>query len=407
MSCRICRSDNLIKYLDLGSTPPADDFLTTSRLSKPEVYYPLNVYICLNCGLHQLNYVVTPEILYQNDYPYESSTTETGKNHFNNLAKEIVQKYNLNSEELAIDIGSNVGVLLEGFRKCGMNVLGIEPANNMCEIANNNGIETINEFFSDNLAHQILMRKGNAKVITGTNVVAHIDDLHALAKGLEILLDEKGVFVFEAPYLLHLLENLEYDTIYHEHLSYLSVRPIAKLFKQFGMEIIDLEEQSIHGGTLRYHIARKNDYAVNKKVGEYIELEKSKRIYDLDYLKKFAVNVEEHRKKLVWLMLSLKKEGKRIAGVSAPAKGMTLLNYCKIGTETLDFLTEKSRLKIGRYSPGTHIPVVPDSELLNQMPDYALLLAWNFADEIMKNNSEYMARGGKFIIPIPEPNIIG
>ena len=406
MNCRICRSDNLRKYLDLGSTPPADDFLNFSSLSDPEIYYPLNVYMCLNCGLHQLGHVVPPEILFQNDYPYESSTTETGRNHYYSLAKDIVQKYNLNSEGLAIDIGSNVGVLLEGFKRCGLNVLGIEPAKNMSEIANNNDIETLNDFFSDKLANQIVMSRGKAKVVTGTNVVAHIDNLHSLVRGLDILLDEKGVFVFEAPYLVHLLDNLEYDTIYHEHLSYLSVQPIVKLFEQFGMEIIDLEEQKIHGGKLRYHIARKKDYTVSKKIREYIDREKSKGIYSIDYLKKFAVGVAEHRKKLVWLLQTLKRDGKQIAGVSAPAKGMTLLNYCKIGTETLDFLTEKSRLKIGKYSPGTHIPVLPDSELLDHMPHYALLLAWNFADEIMKNNSEYIEKGGKFIIPIPEPRIV-
>lgn len=406
MKCRICKNDRLIQFLDLGFTPPADDFLSPDRLHEPEVYYPLNVLVCNDCGFIQLGHVVPPEILFQNEYPYESSTTETGRNHYYNLAKEIVQKYNLDSEDLAIDIGSNVGVLLAGFKKNGVNVLGIEPANNMCEIANNNGIETINEFFSDKLAHEIVMSRGKAKVVTGTNVVAHIDNLHALAKGLDILLDEKGVFVFEAPYLVHLLENLEYDTIYHEHLSYLSIQPMVKLFEQFGMEIIDLEEQTIHGGTLRYHIARKNDYAVSERIGEYLDREKSKGIYNIDYLKKFAADVAGHRNKLGWLLQSLKREGKRIAGVSAPAKGMTLLNYCKIGTETLEFLTEKTRLKIGKYAPGTHIHVVPDSELLNRMPDYALLLAWNFADEIMKNLSEYRARGGKFIIPIPVPRIV-
>lgn len=406
MNCRICNSSDLTMFLDLGFTPPADDFLSSSRLKKPEIYYPLEVFICNECNLIQLGYVVAPELLFQNEYPYESSTTKRGREHYYSLALDVIAKYKLSKDDLAIDIGSNVGVLLEGFKSKGVKVLGVEPAKDVCDIANKNGIETINEFFSENLARNIVNTYGKASVVTGTNVVAHINDLHGLAKGLNILLAEKGVFVFEAPYLLHLLENLEYDTIYHEHLSYLSVLPMRRLFTQFGMDIIDLQEVSIHGGTLRYFISKKGDYPISSLVDKYVSNEINKRIYEIDYLREFSKSVQNHRKKLNWMLNSLKKDGKKIVGVSAPAKGMTLLNYCKIGTETLDFLTEKARLKINKFAPGTHIPVVPDSELLNQMPDYALLLAWNFADEIMENLSEYREKGGKFIIPIPDPKIV-
>jgi len=406
VNCRICKKINLTRFLNLGFTPPADDFLSPERLKNPEVYYPLEVFVCNDCGLIQLGYVIPPELLFQNEYPYESSTTLTGRTHYYNLAQEIVQRYNLKPENLAIDIGSNVGVLLNGFKENGVRVLGIEPARDVCKIANDNSIETINEFFSDSLAKHLADSGQKAKVVTGTNVIAHIDDLHMLVKGLDILLEQKGVFVFEAPYLIHLLENMEYDTIYHEHLSYLSVRPMQYLFNKFDMEIIDLEEKSIHGGTLRYHVSRIGDYVVSPNVQNYIDTEIAKGVYNLDYLSEFSKKVKNHRNKLCWMLSDLRKQGKKIVGVSAPAKGMTLLNYCKIGIETLDFLTEKSRLKIGKYAPGTHIPVVSDSELLNQMPDYALLLAWNFAEEIMKNNSEFRTRGGKFIIPIPEPKIV-
>lgn len=406
MICRICHSTELKKFLDLGFTPPADDFLRPDRLQEPEVHYPLEVMICGDCKLVQLSYVVPPELLFQKEYPYESSTTETGRKHYYSLANDVSMIYDLNAKDLVIDIGSNVGVLLAGFKLRGTRVLGLEPAKDVCATANKNGIETINEFFSETLAHNIVRTKGKARIITGTNVVAHINDLHALVKGIDILLAEKGVFVFEAPYLVHLLEKLEYDTIYHEHLSYLSLTPLKRLFEQFGMEIINVQEVSIHGGTMRYHVARKNDFPVVAAVEEYIKLEREKNIYELDYLKKFSRSVESHRDELAWMLQSIKREGKSIAGVSAPAKGMTLLSYCRIGAETLDFITEKSALKIGKYTPGTHIPIVGDSELVEKMPDYALLLAWNFADEIMKNNSEFRARGGKFIIPIPEPIII-
>ena len=406
MRCRTCHSKSLTKFLDLGFTPPADDFLSSERIGEPEVYYPLEVFICNNCSLVQIGYVVPPEILFQKDYPYEASVTKTGVKHFHSLAKEASSRFDLSSYDLVVDIGSNVGVLLQGFKNQGAEVLGIEPARNISEIAIKNGIETINNFFSEEVALKIVEELKKAKIVTGTNVVAHIDDHHSFARALDILLDEEGVFIFEAPYLVDLIENLEYDTIYHEHLSYLSVKPMNTLFHKFGMEIFDVEKVDIHGGSLRYFVARENTYPISNNVNKFLELEKEKKVYEIDTLKNFAKSVQRNREELTWMLKSLKHEGKQIAGVSAPAKGMTLLNYCKISTETLDFVTEKSTLKIGKYTPGTHIPIVPDSELIKQMPDYALLMAWNFADEIIKNLKDYKDAGGKFIIPIPKPHII-
>lgn len=406
--CRICRSENLTKFLDLGFTPLADDFLPPHRLQEPEVYYPLDVFICHDCSLVQLGYVVPPEILFQRDYPYASSTTATGREHFYSFAEEVCLRSDLDPSDLVIDIGSNVGVLLRGFKNRGVsNVLGIEPAESICQIARNDSIETINEFLSEELALEIVKTKGQAKIVTGTNVVAHINDHHALVRALDILLAEKGVFIFEAPYLVTLIDNLEYDTIYHEHLSYLSVKPMTKLFRQFGMEILDVKEVSIHGGSLRYFVAREGYYPISKDVAKLVELENEKGVHDIDTLKSFAKSVENNRDELTWMLRSIKHEDKKIAGVSAPAKGMTLLNYCKIGCEILDFITEKAPLKIGKYTPGTHLPILPDSELIKQMPDFALLLAWNFADEIMRNLDDYRKAGGKFIIPIPKPRIVG
>jgi len=407
MRCRICSSDKLTKFLDLGFTPPADDFLLPPRLNQPETFYPLDLYICSDCSLVQLGYVVAGEILFQKDYPYESSMTDTGVKHFHAFADEACEELKLASGDLAVDIGSNVGVLLEGFKKNGLRVLGVDPAANICETARERGINTINGFFSRESVKKILESEGKARVVTGTNVVAHIDDLHSLIKNVSDLLDKKGIFIFEAPYLVSLIENLEYDTVYHEHLSYLSVKPLVRLFEQFDMEIFQIKPQEIHGGSLRYFAARKNDYKPARNMNDWIEMEKKKKIYDLSTLDKFAEDVGNNRKELTWLLQSLKKEGKRIAGVGAPAKGMTLLNYCKIGRETLDFITEKSRLKIGRFTPGTHIPVTPDAMLLEEKPDFALLLPWNFAGEIMNNLSAYKNNGGKFIIPIPKPHIIG
>jgi len=406
MNCRICDNKILTKFLDLGFTPPADDFLSQDRLNDPEMWYPLEVFICNNCSLVQLGYVVPPEILFQNDYPYESSITKTGVKHFHSFAKSVFLRFNLKPNDLVIDIGSNVGVLLQGFKNQGAKVLGIDPALNISEIANKNGIETINDFFNEDLANKIIKTRKKAKIITGTNVFAHINDIKSTVRSIKLLLEKDGIVIIEAPYVVDLIKNLEYDTIYHEHLSYLAIKPLKILFQKFGMEIFDVEKKGIHGGTLRYYISRKNMYPISTNMSKFIKFEEDAVISELKTLNNFSISVQKNRENLTWMLKSLKHNGKKIAAVSAPAKGMTLLNYCRIGSDILDFVTEKSTLKIGKYTPGTHIPVVPDAELINQMPDYVLLLAWNFADEIIRNLKEYKDAGGKFIIPIPEPHII-
>ena len=406
MICRMCKSPSLTQFLDLGFTPPSDQFLRKEQLLEPEVYYPLKVMVCSECGLAQLSYVVSPEVLYRHDYPYESSLTKMGQLHWAEFAQTTVKRLKLGSDDLVVDIGSNVGVLLEAFKNQGTRILGVDPASNIVRIAERRGIETLNEFFSIDVARKILSEKGHASVITGTNVFAHIDDLDSLMKSVDILLNEHGVFIIEAPYFVNLIKNLEYDTIYHEHLSYLSVKPLLRFFSRFGMEVFDIEQRDIHGGSFRVYVSRAGKMPISPVVFELLKSEEEMGVHTLNLLNQFSQAVQHNREELVWLLRQLKHDGKRIVGVSAPAKGMTLLNYCRIGTETLDFLTEKSKLKIGRVSPGMHIPVVPDDKLLEEVPDYALLLAWNFAEEIMGNLSSYRDRGGKFIIPIPRPRIV-
>ena len=245
-----------------------------------------------------------------------------------------------------------------------------------------------------------------ASVITGTNVFAHIDDLDDFMNGAKTLLTENGILVIEAPYLLTLLDNLEYDTIYHEHLSYLSVKPLRKFCQKHGMDLFDVEMKKIHGGTLRYFIGRKDKRKISKNVMKFLKLENTKKIYSKKKLDAFSKKVKFHRTELTKLLFNLKKSGKNIVGISAPAKGNTLLNYCKIGPETLDYITEKNPLKIGKYTPGMHIPVFSDKKLSKSKPDYALVLAWNFAEEIIKNNKSYKKNHGKFIIPLPKLKII-
>lgn len=404
--CRMCKSNNIQQFLDLGFSALSDNFLTIEQLDESETFFPLKVFVCLDCGLCQLRYVVPPELMFNKDYPYDSSTTKTGREHFTKMGKDICDQFNLKQNSLVIDVGSNSGVLLNAFKSKGMKVLGIEPSSKLANVAITKGIDSIIEFFSEKLVNKILEKYGKVSVITGTNVFAHIDDLDDFMKSADSLLVEDGIIVIEAPYLLHLIENLEYDTIYHEHLSYLSVKPMVKFCKKFGFEIFEIKEQTIHGGTLRYFISRKNQHEISKNVSNYIELEEEKDLYSIQKLENFANSVQKHRKILMELLNGIKKDGKRIVGISAPAKGNTLLNYCKIDSKTLDYITERNPLKIGKFTPGMHIPVFSDEKLLEDQPDYALILAWNFADEIIQNNSQYREKGGKFIIPTPEPKIV-
>ena len=402
----MCSSTKLYKFLDLGFTPPADQFRRKDQLREPAIYYPLQVVMCDDCGLAQLSYVVSPEILYRNDYPYESSTTRTGQAHWSEFADSVVKRLGLGQSDLAVDIGSNVGVLLGAFRRNGLRVQGVDPAANIVMIAKSNGIETICDFFNEDSVKEIVADKGHASVVTATNVFAHVDDLNAFMLAVSGLLSERGVFIFEAPYFVNLLKHNEYDTIYHEHLSYLSVRPLIPFFRRHGMEVFDIEQRDIHGGSFRVYVGRQGQWPVSPEVDRLVRAEIETGIYRHEMLDKFSQTVKKNKEDLIWILQSLKHQGKHIVAVSAPAKGMTLLSYCRLDNDVLDFVTEKSALKIGRFTPGAHIPVMPDSELLTRQPDYALLLAWNFAEEIMKNLDEFRKRGGKFIIPIPLPRIV-
>ena len=406
INCRMCKSNNIKKFLDLGFSALSDNFLTKDQLEKSESFFPLSVNLCSNCGLCQLGYVVPPELMFNKDYPYDSSTTKTGREHFTKMGIDICNEFELSQNSLVIDVGSNSGVLLSAFKSKGMKVLGIEPSSKLANAAIEKGVDSIIEFFSNKLVKQILDDYGKVSVITGTNVFAHIDDLDDFMLTADSLLIEDGIIVIEAPYLLHLIENMEYDTIYHEHLSYLSVKPMVEFCKKFGFEIFDIKEQTIHGGTLRYFISRKNKKEITQKVSNYLKIEDEKELYSKEKLNEFAVLVKNHRKTLLRLLNDLKKDGKKIVAISAPAKGNTLLNYCKIDSEILDYVTERNPFKIGKFTPGMHIPVYSDEKLLEDQPDYALILAWNFADEIIQNNSSYQEKGGKFIIPTPKPRIV-
>ena len=405
--CRLCDRKNMFNFLDLGFHPPSDQFKKKKEIDSPTLYYPLKVYSCKSCGFKQLNYIVKPEILYQQNYPYESSLTKTGKKHWKEFADSIVKNYNLTKNDLAVDVGSNTGVLLEAFKNNKLKIVGVDPAPNICKIANRKNIPTINNFFNKNVVTRILKKYGKAKIITGTNVFAHVNDLKLFLKNIKKLIDKKkGVFAIEVPYFLNLVKNLEYDTIYHEHLSYITVIPLIKFLKKFNLEIIDIQEKDIHGGSIRIFISEKGNYKKKKSVNKICKAEIKARLNSKKVLLNFQKKVTKNRLDLTSLLTKLKKAKKNIVALSAPAKGMTLLNYAKLDSEFLDYATEKSKIKQGLLAPGVNIPIYSDQKILKTKPDYALLLAWNFSKEIIKNNIKYLKTGGKFIIPIPKVKII-
>lgn len=385
IKCRICGTSRLDLVLNLGLHPPSDAFMTKEQLSEPEVAYPLHLYRCQNCSLVQIGYTVPPTTLFNDNYPYETGVNAKGVEHFRELAKTVYERCH---PETVIDIGSNDGTLLEGFQELGCQVLGVEPVKKIAESAK---VKTFNKFWGYGTATKV----HKVDVITTTNVLAHVTDIHSFMKGVTQALAAGGTFVVEAPYLFDMLNNVEYDTIYHEHLCYFSLKSMDYLMRMHDMIIYHYQQFPVHGGTMRYFIGRTKDHAP-------VELPHENFLDE--FLSEFARKVPETRTKLLNLLWKLKLEGKRIAGISAPAKGNTLLNYCGIGPEILDYVTEKSLLKIGRYTPGQHHLVVSDDYLIKDGPDYGLVLAWNWKDQICNKLRE---RGfkGKFIIPIPEPVI--
>ena len=404
--CRLCGSKNLFEFLDLGFSPISDQIVTKEQLDEQEATYPVTVNSCTDCGFCQLGFVVPPELMYNENYSYDGSATMGLRKHHISIANQICDNFKLDHDSLVIDVGSNAGVLLSGFRDRGCKVLGIDPSVNVANIARDKNIEVIGDLFSSELAERIKNEYGQVSVITGTNVFAHIDDLHDFLKAADILLNENGIICIEAPQLMTLIENLEYDTIYHEHLSYLSLRPLRDFCKKMHMDIFNVEFYEIHGGSFRYFIGRENMREISENIPKFLELEEQKEIYKKSRLEKFALDVKNQKEELNSLLWKLKKEGKKIVGISAPAKGNALTNYCKISPDLMDYITELNPLKIGKFSPGMHIPIVEEDRLLIDKPDYGLILAWNFADEIIKNNQKFVENGGKFIIPIPHPKIV-
>jgi len=393
-NCRMCGSKNLLQWLDLGHQPHSDQFKKSK--DEEEIAYPLGVSVCEECGLNQLTHIVAKEELYLKDYLYESSITKTASDHWMEFAKTVSEKVGLPENSFVVDIGSNDGTLLTKFQSLGHSVLGIDPTPEATDIAIKRGVPTIQKFFGKEATDEI---DDLSELIVGTNVFAHVHDLNQFMFDIDSILAPRGVFVFESPYFGEFLKGLEYDTVYHQHLSYLSLKPLVPFLEKHGMEVFDVEQRPLHGGVFRVYIARKGARDIKPAVAVMIANE----TWTFDTLQQFAKDVEKSRDDLLNLMQDIHLQGKKVAVVSTPAKGNTLLNYTKIG-RYIDFSTDKSTLKQGRFTPGTFIKVFSDEELCRRQPDYALILAWNFFDEISRN---VRAQGfkGKFIRPLPNVQV--
>lgn len=406
MNCRFCGKEEIFKFLELGTMALANSFLTKEELSlADEPRHPLDVFFCEQCGLVQIGHVVSPDDLFK-DYIYFSATSDLVHRHADYLAKSFQKKFGLNETSQVVEIASNDGTVLNYFKKTGVKVLGVEPAVNIAKVAIEAGIETVNEFFHEETAREIAKNYGTADVILGRHVFAHVPEIHSFVKGLKTLLAPMGTIAIEAPYLIDFVEKNEFDTVYHEHYSYLSVRAMSYLFKQYGMELYDVERVAIHGGSIIYFIGHKGAHAVSATVPELVAAELAKGLDRKQTYIDFAFRVAAIKSDLQKLLSDLKKSGKRIAAYGAPAKGNTLLNYCGITTDVVEYTVDKSPYKQNLYTPGAHLPVYHPDRLAQDMPDYVLLLAWNFAEEILEQQKAYRDKGGKFIVPIPKVRII-
>ena len=404
--CRGCGNALPKPFLDLGKTPLANALLTAEQLHEPEAMYPLEVAFCTSCRLVQITETVPPEKLFR-EYLYFSSFSETFLRHAEELVKRLSESRRLDAKSLVVEIGSNDGYLLQYYHRQGIPVLGIEPAVNVAKVAQaERGIPTLCEFFGEKLAEQLRARGEQADIVHAHNVMAHVKDLNGFVRGLKLLLKGDGVAVIEVPYVKDMIDHCEFDTIYHEHLCYFSLTALHRLFQRHGMIIEDVERRPIHGGSLRLFISQAAGPDHGEAARALLSHETSWGVSRLEYYQDFARRVEQVKQSLCALLATLKREGNRLAAYGAAAKGSTLLNCFGIGRETLDFVVDRSTYKQGRYMPGVHLPIYPPEKLLEAMPNHVLLLTWNFADEILHQQSEFRRLGGRFIIPVPEVRVV-
>jgi SAM-dependent methyltransferase len=406
-TCRLCESRELTKVWSFGETPLANAYLAPAAIGSSEPMVPLEVYYCGDCHLVQLRHVVDPEVLFSR-YLYVSSTSASFRAHFAEYAADLVQRFQLKKKDLVVDIGSNDGILLRPLQAAGMRILGIDPAENIAAEATSAGIQTLARFFTPEVAREVKATYGPVTIITANNVFAHTDRIDVFVEAVKELLADDGVYAFEVQYLGDLVANNLFDIVYHEHVCYYHLTPLAAFFARQGLEVFDVTRVPVHGGSLRVFVQRQGGpHNVSSAVGTLLRQESANGLNELSTYQAFADRINHNRLALRTLLGTIKQQGKRVVGYGAPAKATTLLYAFGLGRETLEYVVDDDkRMKQGLVMPGSHIPIVAPDRLYADKPEYCLILAWNFAEPIMKTHSRFTAQGGRFIIPVPEPRVI-
>ncbi len=402
--CQVCGSKNLYKIIDLGHMPPCDSLLWPHQLDESEQVYPLRFVVCEDCTLSQIDYVVDPKVLFFPDYPYRSGITPTLVEKLSSTAQSTLARFELAADNLVIDIGSNDGTVLSAFKKRGLRVLGVE-ATNIALIANEGGIETLQMFFDEEAALQIAEKYGPASVITATNVFAHLSNLGSVMRGVSRLLKPGGVFVTESHYIIDLLSTLQFDSIYHEHLRYYSLRSIIRLFDYYGFTVTDVERINNYGGSIRVFAVKGNGLSCSESVTSLLDLETEWGLGERAVYDRFAQQVRQVRRDLLSEVLRIKSTGQSVCGIGCPGRSSTLINYVGLDADLMPYIAEQSTsLKLGLFLPGRHIPIVDEQQMFDEQPDYGILLSWHYAEPIIAKLLEKGLRS-RIILPLPHVHV--
>jgi 2-polyprenyl-3-methyl-5-hydroxy-6-metoxy-1,4-benzoquinol methylase len=407
MNCRFCGTELKHVFVDLGEAPPSNAYLSASQLDKPESFFPLKIFVCSNCFLVQVDEYKKASEIFDNEYAYFSSYSTSWLAHAKAYTEKMISRFGFNKNSMVIEIASNDGYLLQYFKERGIPVLGIEPTESTAKVAREKGIESITEFFGENFAKKLIAENRKADLLLGNNVLAHVPDINDFVEGLKVALKADGVITMEFPHLVKLIENNQFDTIYHEHFSYLSFTTVTRIFKAHGLDMFDVEEIPTHGGSLRIYAKHQEDVSksISKNVNELLEKENRKGISDLNYYKGFGEKVNGIKMDLLQFLSEQKSVGKKIAAYGAAAKGNTLLNYCGIKNDLISFVVDASPYKQGKFLPGSHIPIVKEEMIKAERPDFILILPWNIQEEIEMQLNYVAEWKGVFVTAIPKLSI--
>ena len=404
-NCQICNSKKINLIIDLGHQPLCDSLLTNEMLVNSEKTYPLRMFWCEECSLVQLDYCVDGKEVYHPNYPYRTGITKELVEYLKTMSESLISKYNLNSNDLVMDLGSNDGTLLSSFQKSGLKTIGVEPTN-IAKIANQNGIETVQEFFNIDVAKKIKNKSGEVSLVLATNMFAHMSTIGEVISGIESILKPDGVFVFENHYLMDVIQGGQFDTIYHEHLRTYSLKSLIKLFSYYDFTITDVERGSRYGGNIRVHVTKGKNRTVSENVNTLLDEEEKFGLYKIETYTKFRDRVKKAKIDFMTFLLKTKSEGKSVVGNSCPGRSVTLLNYYGVDSELIPYIAEQpTSLKLGMFLPGKLIPIINNEILLKEQPDYVILLAWHYAEPIMNQLKERGLKS-KFVIPLPDLRII-